>query len=94
MQLRLASSLLTAPANSEIDYDTAVKPKDRSSQLWLASSLLADALAVAAQSLMAKAIAAGDRATARFVARRSLGLGLLLGVRPPHLLNVSPVSKW
>lgn len=54
-------------------------------QLWLASSLLADSLAVAAQSLVARCLASGGdagRADARAVARRvtslSLGLGLAL----------------
>ncbi|GLI66837.1 hypothetical protein VaNZ11_010796 [Volvox africanus] len=53
-------------------------------QLWLACSLLADALAVAAQSLMARDIGAGSVAGARQVASRvsslSLGLGLVLAV--------------
>ncbi|GIL58180.1 hypothetical protein Vafri_13032 [Volvox africanus] len=53
-------------------------------QLWLACSLLADALAVAAQSLMARDIGAGSVAGARQVASRisslSLGLGLMLAV--------------
>ncbi|GFR49095.1 hypothetical protein Agub_g10888, partial [Astrephomene gubernaculifera] len=51
-------------------------------QLWLACSLLADALAVAAQSLMARDLGAGCTLGARQVAGRvsrlSLGLGLLL----------------
>ncbi|GIL79303.1 hypothetical protein Vretimale_16462 [Volvox reticuliferus] len=51
-------------------------------QLWLACSLLADALAVAAQSLMGRDIGAGSVAGAREVAARvsslSLGLGLVL----------------
>ena len=34
-------------------------------QLWLASSLLADSLAVAAQSIMARRLAVGDARTAR-----------------------------
>eukprot|EP00198_Chlamydomonas_reinhardtii_P006821 XP_001696157.1 MATE efflux family protein [Chlamydomonas reinhardtii] len=51
-------------------------------QLWLACGLLADALAVAAQSLMARDIGAGSAAGARQVAGRvgglSVGLGLAL----------------
>ncbi|KAG2428891.1 hypothetical protein HYH02_014213 [Chlamydomonas schloesseri] len=51
-------------------------------QLWLACGLLADALAVAAQSLMARDLGAGSAAGARQVAGRvgglSLGLGLAL----------------
>ncbi|EFJ50158.1 hypothetical protein VOLCADRAFT_88992 [Volvox carteri f. nagariensis] len=51
-------------------------------QLWLACSLLADALAVAAQSLMARDLGSGSVSGARMVAGRvgslSVGLGLLL----------------
>lgn len=51
--------------------------------LWLAASLLSDALAVAAQSLLARSAAAGDRVAARLVVKRAvsmaLGLGLALG---------------
>ncbi|KAK9823345.1 hypothetical protein WJX72_002062 [[Myrmecia] bisecta] len=49
-------------------------------QLWLASSLLADSLAVAAQSLMARSLAGSDRDTARKVVARTIRLGGLLGV--------------
>lgn len=49
-------------------------------QLWLASSLLSDSLAVAAQALMARALARGDTATARAVLWRCLALGLGLGL--------------
>lgn len=49
-------------------------------QVWLASSLLADSLAVAAQALMARSLASGDRAAARRVAWRCLGLSLALGL--------------
>ena len=53
-------------------------------QVWLASSLLADSLAVAAQALLARTLAARDSATGRLVARRTtqlvLGLGLALAL--------------
>jgi Na+-driven multidrug efflux pump len=52
-------------------------------QLWLSSSLLADALAVSCQALVAAEIAAGRLAYARALVRATLvlgaGLGLLLG---------------
>jgi Na+-driven multidrug efflux pump len=41
-------------------------------QVWLTSSLLADSLAVAAQSLIARNLAAGDKKAARAVAERSI----------------------
>ncbi|KAK9794036.1 hypothetical protein WJX73_008223 [Symbiochloris irregularis] len=48
-------------------------------QMWLASSLLADALAVAAQTLVARLLASGRADSARAVSRRVIRLGLLLG---------------
>ncbi|KAK9916841.1 hypothetical protein WJX75_007700 [Coccomyxa subellipsoidea] len=49
-------------------------------QLWLASSLLADSLAVAAQTLLAQGLAANELDKVRKVAERTLQLGLGLGV--------------
>ncbi|PNH04415.1 MATE efflux family protein 3, chloroplastic [Tetrabaena socialis] len=49
-------------------------------QLWLACALLADALAVTAQSLMARDLGAGSAVGARQVAARVNGLGLGLGL--------------
>lgn len=49
-------------------------------QLWLASSLLADSLAVAAQTLLARSIAARNSATSQLIAARVLKWGVLLGV--------------
>jgi putative MATE family efflux protein len=52
-------------------------------QLWLASSLLSDSLAVAAQSLIARSLATGTsagRAAAALVSRRSLNLSFKLGL--------------
>lgn len=49
-------------------------------QIWLASSLLADALAVAAQSLVARNVAAGMPQAADAVVRRTCQLSALLGV--------------
>ena len=48
-------------------------------QVWLSASLLADAVAVGAQALLAQAVAAADRARARLVARETLRLGLAMG---------------
>ncbi len=48
-------------------------------QLWLASSLLADSLAVAAQTLLARSIAARNAATSQLIAKRVLKWGVLLG---------------
>ncbi len=51
--------------------------------MWLGTTLLSDALAVAAQSLVARSLAAGQPASARAVVARTaqlsgcLGLGLL-----------------
>lgn len=49
------------------------------SQVWLASSLLSDALAVAAQSLVASNLAAGRLPEARAVADRTVRMGAALG---------------
>lgn len=48
-------------------------------QVWLASSLLADSLAVAAQSLLARDLAAGQQAAGRAVVKRTQQLALALG---------------
>lgn len=48
-------------------------------QLWMATSLLADAVAVAAQALTASAVARGDAPTTRWLFRRSMSLGLAIG---------------
>lgn len=48
-------------------------------QVWLASSLLADSLAVAAQTLLARSLAAGQQAAGKAVVRRTLQMALALG---------------
>ena len=49
-------------------------------QLWLASSLLADSLAVAAQTLLARSVAAGNTAASQQIAQRVLRWGVFLGM--------------
>ncbi|XP_065847843.1 protein DETOXIFICATION 42-like [Euphorbia lathyris] len=49
-------------------------------QIWLATSLLADGLAVAGQAILASAFAKGDYDKAKAVACRVLQYGLVLGV--------------
>ena len=66
-------------------------------QLWLSSSLLADSLAVAAQSLVARSLAtpnptAANRAFASAVSRRVSSLSLALGVVLSIGLSVSTVT--
>lgn len=48
-------------------------------QVWLASSLLADSLAVASQTLLARSIAAGQQGVGRVVVQRTLQLATWLG---------------
>lgn len=48
-------------------------------QVWLASSLLADSLAVAAQTLLARSMAAGQRAACKAVVASTLRMSLALG---------------
>ncbi len=57
-------------------------------QIWLASSLLADSLAVAAQSLIARYIGS-DAGSEGMVARTSLRLSVLLGLALTCTLSVS-----
>jgi len=70
-------------------------------QIWLASSLLSDSLAVAAQSLMARCIGAEDLGAADRVAKRTSSIALVLGlflsavmaiagVRIPRLFTKDP----
>ena len=55
------------------------QPPCRTAQVWLASSLLADSLAVAAQTLLARSIAAGQQGVGRVVVRRTFQLAAWLG---------------
>lgn len=55
-------------------------------QVWMASSLLADSLAIAAQTLMAASLAAGEFVRARFIALRSVSLSFILGLALSVLL--------
>ncbi|KAF6252887.1 hypothetical protein COO60DRAFT_491198 [Scenedesmus sp. NREL 46B-D3] len=48
-------------------------------QLWLASSLMADSLAVACQTMLAKSLAARDTSTAQRVVQRCVSMASLLG---------------
>ncbi|CAK0735532.1 hypothetical protein CVIRNUC_000596 [Coccomyxa viridis] len=57
-------------------------------QLWLASSLLADSLAVAAQTLMAQGVAAKELQQTRKVAGRTLQMGLGLGLALATVLAI------
>eukprot|EP01018_Ginkgo_biloba_P032681 Gb_01686 [translate_table: standard] len=49
-------------------------------QIWMATSLLADALALAGQAILASAFAKGDYNKAKSAAARTLQMGMLLGV--------------
>ncbi|XP_057839067.1 protein DETOXIFICATION 42 isoform X1 [Cryptomeria japonica] len=49
-------------------------------QIWLATSLLADALALAGQAILASAFAIGDYEKARNAAARTLQMGMVLGI--------------
>lgn len=48
-------------------------------QVWLASSLLADSLAVAAQTLLARSMAAGQQAAGKAVVASTLRMSVALG---------------
>ncbi|KAL3154248.1 hypothetical protein ABBQ32_013747 [Trebouxia sp. C0010 RCD-2024] len=65
-------------------------------QLWLASSLLADSLAVAAQTLLARSVAAGNTAASQQIAQRVLRWGMLLGIFLAAALGLSSrmVPTW
>lgn len=54
-------------------------PQTHPFQVWLASSLLADSLAVAAQTLLARSLAAGQQAASKVVVGATLRLSLVLG---------------
>ncbi|BDA40630.1 Protein DETOXIFICATION 44, chloroplastic [Coccomyxa sp. Obi] len=58
-------------------------------QLWLASSLLADSLAVAAQTLLAQGLAANELGQVRKIAERTLQFGVGLGLSLGTLLAVT-----
>ena len=65
-------------------------------QLWLASSLLADSLAVAAQTLLARSVAAGNTAASQQIAHRVLRWGVFLGIFLAAALGFSSsvVPTW
>lgn len=58
---------------------TEVAAHQVAAQLWLLLALVVDALAIAAQALVARHVGAGDAATAREVSDRLLLLGLAVG---------------
>jgi putative MATE family efflux protein len=60
--------------------------------LWLAASLLSDALAVAAQSLLARSAATGDRTAARAVVVRAVAMAAALGVALG--VAIAALSPW
>ena len=59
---------------------TAVAAHQVAAQLWMFLALVVDALAIAAQALLARHLGAGDAATARDVAHRLLQWGLVAGL--------------
>lgn len=61
-------------------------------QLWLASSLLADSLAVAAQTLLARTVAAGNSEVSQIIARKVIAWGLLLGALLAVALGVTSTT--
>lgn len=65
-------------------------------QLWLAASLLADSLAVAAQTLLARSVAAGNTAASQQIAQRVLRWGVFLGIFLAAALGLSSsvVPTW
>ena len=58
-------------------------------QLWTGSTLLADALAVAAQTLMAQSITREDKDAVLEIVKKVLGIGLMLGTTTAVLIQVS-----
>ena len=61
-------------------------------QLWLASSLLADSLAVAAQTLLARTVAAGNSEVSQIIARKVIAWGVLLGALLAVALGVTSTA--
>lgn len=57
-------------------------------QLWLASSLMADSLAVACQTMLARSMAAKDTSTAKGVVQRCVSMAALLGCLLALLLGL------
>ena len=58
-------------------------------QLWLGSTLLADALAVAAQTLMAQSITRDDAGAVKEIVKKTCGLGIVLGTVTAILIQAS-----
>ena len=58
-------------------------------QLWLAASLLADSVAIAAQAMLATLLSQSDRPAAQAVVRRTVSVGLLIGGVTSAVLGVS-----
>eukprot|EP00205_Picochlorum_sp_RCC944_P007287 CAMPEP_0182613518 /NCGR_PEP_ID=MMETSP1330-20130603/25931_1 /TAXON_ID=464278 /ORGANISM="Picochlorum sp., Strain RCC944" /LENGTH=563 /DNA_ID=CAMNT_0024833235 /DNA_START=43 /DNA_END=1731 /DNA_ORIENTATION=- len=58
-------------------------------QLWLGSTLLADALAVAAQTLLAQAITKEDADSVKEIIAKTCGVGLILGTVTALLIQLS-----
>jgi putative MATE family efflux protein len=58
-------------------------------QLWLGSTLLADALAVAAQTLLAQALTKEDKQAVKEIVAKTVGVGLTLGTVTALLIQLS-----
>lgn len=76
----LIGTLTLATAIATRIGTVAVAAHQVAAQLWLFLALVVDALAIAAQALMAKYIGASDHFTARAIANRILVMGLAIGL--------------
>lgn len=90
------ASFLSATAVAARFGAAAVGAHQIAVQLWFFTTLVLDALAIAAQSLVGAALGAGDAAGARFVARRVALLGGLCGVAFAVLIaaGAGVVPSW
>ncbi|WP_349878449.1 MATE family efflux transporter [Micromonospora sp. HUAS YX12] len=90
------ASFLSATAVAARFGAAAVGAHQIAVQLWFFTTLVLDALAIAAQSLVGAALGAGDAAGARFVARRVALFGGLCGVAFAVLIaaGAGVVPSW
>ncbi|MEW2590699.1 MATE family efflux transporter [Micromonospora aurantiaca] len=90
------ASFLSATAVAARFGAAAVGAHQIAVQLWFFTTLVLDALAIAAQSLVGAALGGGDAAAARFLARRVALLGGLCGVAFAVLIaaGAGVVPSW
>eukprot|EP00850_Spirogloea_muscicola_P001277 SM000004S15147 [mRNA] locus=s4:1564768:1569020:+ [translate_table: standard] len=86
--LALLSTMTLATSMAARQGTTPMAAHQICAQIWLASSLLSDSLALAGQTLLASSFAQGDARRVKAITFRTLQLGLAMGLTMAIILSV------